>query len=319
MVKKMIGKLLFAVVILFALTFFVFSLSNMVKGNALDVILSDEISMSQETYDALLHEMGLDQPIPVRYWNWLTAFVHGDMGMSSKYNVPVADMIRQRIGPTLLLTFTAMILAVCISVPLGVMSAYKPYSIWDNLSSALAFVSSSMPGFILCLFAIYIFAVRLGWFPTQGMYSANQAHTLGDLIHHLVLPVLIAGLQLVGSLLKQTRSAVLEVMNEDYIKTARSKGLAERAVLVGHALRNALIPIVTTISLSVPFLVGGSVVIEQIFSWPGMGSLIISSINDRDYNVIMAAAVVICVVVLLTNIAMDFIYLLIDPRLSKEN
>ncbi|MGN0159137.1 MAG: ABC transporter permease [Brotaphodocola sp.] len=319
MAKKLIGRLLFSVFVLLMLTFFVFSLSNMMKGNAVDLMMGEEAgAMSEEAYDALLHEMGLDRPIPVRYWDWLTDFVRGDMGTSTLQNRPVSAVLPQRVVPTLVLTFSALLLAVLISIPLGVLSAYKPYSIWDNLASGVAFLGTSMPGFMLCLFFIYVFSVQLKWFPSQGMYYPNQPHTIKNLLEHLLLPASVAGLQMTGNLIKQTRSAVLEVMNEEYIKTARSKGLQEFAVIVKHALRNALIPIITTISLSIPFLVGGAVVIEKIFSWPGMGSLIISSVYSRDFDPLMAAVVVICSVVLLANLALDFLYLLIDPRLSKE-
>lgn len=319
MAKKLIGRLFFSVLVLLMLTFFVFSLSNMMKGNAVDLMMGEDAgAMSQEAYDALMHEMGLDRPIPVRYWEWLTDFVRGDMGTSTLQNRPVSSVLPQRVGPTLVLTLSALVLAVVISIPLGVLSAYRPYSIWDNLASGVAFLGTSMPGFMLCLFFIYVFSVQLKWFPSQGMYYPNQPHTLKNLLEHLLLPAAVAGLQMTGNLIKQTRSAVLEVMNEEYIKTARSKGLKEFTVIVKHALRNALIPIITTISLSIPFLIGGAVVIEKIFSWPGMGSLIISSVYARDFDPLMAAVVVICSVVLLANLALDFVYLVIDPRLSKE-
>lgn len=318
MLKKFLSRLFFSVLIVLALTFFVFALSNMIDGNAVDVIMGENPDITQEAYEAMVHNLGLDRPIPVRYFEWLCNFLKGDMGTSSLQNRPVSDLVLQRIGPTLTLTLTALVLSILIAVPLGIMSAYKPYSIWDNIASAIAFIGSSMPGFMISLFAIYIFAIKLKWLPTQGMYTANHAHTFGDLAKHLVMPALISGFQMVGNLLKQTRSAVLEVMNEDYIKTARSKGLSEFAVVVRHGLRNALIPIITTISLTVPFLVGGSVVIERIFSWPGMGSLIISSITARDFDPVMAAAMVICLVVLATNIILDFVYLIVDPRLAKE-
>lgn len=318
MLKNIGKRILFSIVVLFALTFFVFLLSNMMSGNALDVVLQGEGTISEEAYQALLHEMGLDLPIPVRYWNWLVNFLHGDMGTSTVNGQPVWSILKERIGPTLILTGSSLLIALLISIPLGIMSAYKPYSFWDNFASALAFVGSSMPGFMICLFGIYIFSVKLGWFPTSGMYYSNQPHTIRALLEHLALPAILCGLQMTGSLIKQTRSAVLEVMNEDYIKTARSKGLSEFAVVIRHAFRNALIPIITTISLSIPWLVGGAVIVEKIFSWPGMGSLIISSINSRDYNPIMGATVIICTTVMICNILLDILYTIIDPRLAKE-
>lgn len=319
MVYQLLKRIVFSVVIIFVLTFFVFMLSNSISGNRIDAMLGEDgVSISQEAYDALVHEMGYDRPLLVRYVEWLNKFIHGDMGISEMQNRPVAGIVMSRIGPTLTLTFTSLLISVLLAIPLGTMAANKPYSIWDNLSSLIAFIGSSMPGFMLALFGIYVFAVKLGWVPTQGMYTTGQEHTLIDLIHHLALPACICGFQMSGNLIKQTRSAVLEVMHEDYIKTARSKGPGEGRVVILHALRNALIPIITQLSLSIPGLVGGSVVIERLFSWPGMGNLIITSVNSRDYTPLMAAAVLICTVVLLSNILIDFVYLLVDPRLAKE-
>lgn len=318
MAKNLLSRIFFAVVTFFLLTFFVFSLSNMMKGNALDAMLAANPHMSQATYDALMHERGLDQPIPVRYMSWLTNFLHGNMGTCNQFNVPVSQILAERIGPTLILNFTALILAVLISIPLGVMAAYKPYSAWDNISSVLSFVGASMPSFMMGLLGVYIFAVKLHWLPSQGMYYPNQPRTLGALAIHLVLPATIGAMMMVGSILKQTRGAVLEVLNEDYIKTARAKGLSEVTVVLGHALRNALIPIITIIGLEVPYVIGGSVVLETIFAWPGVGSFLITSINARDFDPIMGITVVICIVVMLTSILLDFIYVFVDPRIAKE-
>lgn len=317
MTKKLVGRILFSIVIFFVLTFFVFALSNMMKGNAVDAMLAQNPRMSQETYNALLEERGLNLPIPVRYWRWLSNFLKGNMGTCELYGRPVSEMLAERIGPTLLLNCAALILAIIISLPLGIMAAYKPYSLWDNISSFFSFVGASMPSFMLALLGIYVFAVKLQWLPTQGMYYANEAKTFGNLAIHLVLPALISAFQMVGGILKQTRGSVLEVLNEDYIKTARSKGLKEHVVVIKHALRNALIPIITTIGLNIPYLVGGSVVMETIFSWPGIGSFLITSINSRDFDPIMGVTVVICAVTLLTSMLLDIIYMFVDPRVGK--
>ncbi len=318
MIRMILRQLFYSFLVLIFLTLIVFTLSNMITGNEIDVMRMDYPEMTQETYDALVHERGLDRPIIVRYWDWLTSALHGDLGMATTQNKPVTELLAQRLGPTLLLSGTALLFSILLGLPLGIISAYRPYSIWDNISSAVAFISSAVPGFILCLFGIYFFSVRLNIFPTSGMYTANSEHTVGDLLWHLALPAMIAGFSLVGNLIKQTRSAVLEVINENYIRTARSKGLGEFSIVIKHAMRNAMIPIITTISLSVPFLVGGSVVIEEIFSWPGMGSMIISSINSRDYNPVLGATLLICITVLIVNFCIEFVYMLVDPRLRKE-
>ena len=317
MAKYLVKRLLITLPIFLLITFFVFLLIDMVPGSPVD-LLNESGELTPEAYAEPEHALGLDRPFLVRYASWLGDMLRGDMGVSNRTKQPVADMIGERIGPSLTLTLSGLLLAVLISIPLGTMSACKPYSLWDNLSSVVAFIGTSAPGFFLCLLAIYLFSVKLGWLPASGMYDVGAAHTLPNLLRHLLMPALIVGLQLTGSLIKQTRGSVLEVMNEEYIKTARSKGISEQRVIVRHALRNALIPIVTQIIIQVPFLVGGSVAIEKIFGWPGIGSLMVTSISSRDYNTILGIAVVICIAVLAANILLDILYSCLDPRITYD-
>lgn len=298
-------------------TFALFILSDRMPGSPVDVF-SLEMDLSPEARAALEHDLGLDKPIVLRYLLWLKDMLSGSMGTSISTRSPVSALIVARVGPTLLLTLTGLLLAVIISIPLGVLSAYKPYSVVDTISSFLAFVGSSAPSFFTGLCVVYIVSVKLKLLPAQGMYTAAGNKTLIDLIRHITLPALVIAFHQMGNLIKQTRGSVLEVLNEDYIKTARSKGIRENMVIIKHALRNALIPIVTTISLSLPFVIGGSVVIESIFSWPGIGNLMITSIIMRDYPPIMGVAVVICVVVLVFNILLDILYAILDPRISLK-
>jgi peptide/nickel transport system permease protein len=230
----------------------------------------------------------------------------------------VADAISQRIAPTLILTCGALIAAVLIGLPLGVLSALKPYSTADKLSSVFAFFGTSVPNFLLALGCIYIFAVKLKILPSMGMYFSSKPKTIGNLLIHLILPCLLIAINLVGNIIKQTRSGMLETLKEEYIKTARAKGIGEMSVIVGHALRNALIPVVTSIGMMTPFLIGGSVIIEQIFSWPGLGSMLVQSITNRDYPTIMGIVAVISIVVLSVNTALDVIYARLDPRIIRE-
>ena len=195
-------------------------------------------------------------------------------------------------------------------------TACKPNSIWDHISTFVAFIGASVPNFFLSLLLIYVLAVKMKLFPTSGMYSAGSNGDWKDLLYHLALPAFVCGIQPIGNYIKQTKSSVLEVLNEEYIKTARSKGLRNVVIVIKHAFRNSLIPIVTTLSLSVPFLIGGAVVTEQIFAWPGIGSLMITAITSRDYPVIMGVAVLICVVVLVVNLILDLIYAALDPRIK---
>ena len=299
------------------LTFAVFVLSDFAPGNAVDIIASEQ-RLSDEAYEALLQEYGLDQPLPLRYINWLADFAQGDMGESVRNKAEVADLIGDRLGPSLLLMLTGLVLAVLIAIPLGVAAAFKPYSFWDNCSSTLAFIGNAMPSFFLGLCVLYIFSAKLGWFPGSGMYSASGGHTVGDLLYHLILPAFVVAFTLMGDIVKQTRGGLLEVLNEDYIKTARSKGLREKAVIIKHGLRNSLIPIITVISISIPYIVGGAVVIEQIFGWPGIGSLMVSSIDARDFSVVMGITTIICVIVMCCNILLDIFYGVLDPRISRS-
>ena len=317
MLKYIFKRILTAIPIFLGITIVVYTFSCLAPGSVVD-IMAGEGNMSHEAYEAAVIAYHLDKPIIVRYLIWLNGVLHGDLGVSSNTSQAVAAMIGARIGPTLILTGTSLAISVLISVPLGVMAAYKPYSLWDNLSTVITFVGASVPNFFCGLLCIYIFSVKFKWLPSQGMFTTGDVHTFGDLCRHLVLPTLVLCVQLMGNYLKQTRGSVLEVLNEEYMKTARSKGISEVRVLLRHALRNAWIPIVTTIGLNVPFLVGGAVVTEQIFGWPGLGSLMITAINTRDYNLIMGITVLISIAVLVVNILLDILYAFLDPKISLD-
>jgi peptide/nickel transport system permease protein len=315
--KYVVKRLLIAIPVFFLITMVVYILTCLTPGNVVDV-LAGEGSMTKEAYAALVQQYNLDKPVVVRYLIWLSSMVKGDLGLSTSTSQPVADMIAARIVPTLILTGTAMVVSILIAIPLGVMAAYKPYSVWDNLSSVLTFIGASVPNFFFGLVAIYLFAVKFRWLPAQGMYTTGGGESLGDLLRHLILPTIVLSVQLIGNYLKQTRGSMLEVLNEEYIKTARSKGLSEFATVVFHALRNAWIPIVTTIGLNVPFLIGGAVVTEQVFGWPGLGSLMMTAISNRDYNLIMGITMLIAVVVLVVNILLDVLYAYLDPKIGRS-
>ena len=297
------------------ITFAIYLLINLAPGGPLSVLASSG-EMSLSDLEALKISMGLDKPIVVRYFIWLGDLFRGDMGVSYRTSQEVSLMISQRVIPSLTLTGTGIIGAVLIGVPLGIISAYKQNSIWDHISTFIAFIGASVPNFFLSLLLIYVLAVKLKLFPTSGMQSSGQAGNIADFLKHLALPAFVCGIQPIGNYIKQTRSSVLEVLNEEYIKTARSKGLTNTVIVLKHAFRNALIPVVTTISLTIPFLIGGAVVTEQIFAWPGIGSLMITAITGRDYPVIMGVAVMICGVVLVANLVLDLIYAALDPRIK---
>lgn len=312
--RYVMKRLLLSVVVFFGLTILVYTMSALAPGNpVLNLLVSPDAS--QEEVARITVEYGLDAPVWQQYLRWVREFLSGNLGISYNTFRPVSDMIAERIGPTLLLTVTATVLSVLIAVPLGSLAAYKPYSSWDYVSSGLAFVGGASPSFFVALMLIYFFCVRLGVLPLGGMYDAGDVHSPGSLIRHLILPAVTLSVGQMGGYIRQTRNAVLEVLGEDYIRTARSKGLREGAVVFRHALRNAMSTTVSQIGMSVPFLIGGSVVTEQIFGWPGLGSLLVLSVTARDYPVIMGIASVIAMVVLLANIIVDLIYGLLDPRI----
>ena len=315
MFRYILKRLLYAIPVFLGITFVIYTLINLAPGGPLSVLAaSGEMSLSD--LEALKISMGLDKPIVIRYFIWLGDLLHGDFGISYRTSQEVSLMISQRIMPSLMLTGTGILAAMLVGVPLGIISAYKPNSVWDHISTFISFIGASVPNFFLSLLLIYVLAVKLKWFPTSVMQSSGMSGNLLDLLHHLALPAFVCGIQPIGNYIKQTRSSVLEVLNEEYIKTARSKGLTNVVIVLKHAFRNALIPIVTTISLSIPFLIGGAVVTEQIFAWPGIGSLMITAITSRDYPVIMGVAVLICGVVLVANLILDLIYAALDPRIK---
>lgn len=305
-------RLITAIPVFFGITLLVFLMVNLAPGTITD--LMGEGASSGADKATLEASLGLDQPLPVRYVQWLAGLLRGNLGQSYFYDRPVSRLIAQRVGPSLLLTGSGVVLAVAIALPLGILAAWKPRSVWDRITSVLSLISYGVPGFFLCLAGIAVFAVTLGWLPTHGMYTAGTFTSLPDLLRHLILPAGVVCVSSLGELVKQTRAACLEALGQDYIVTARAKGLTDGAVMVRHAFRGSLVPVLTTILSHIPHILGGSVVVEQIFGWPGMGSLLFSGISQRDYPVVMGVTVVIALAVLLTNLLLDLVYGFADPR-----
>ena len=305
-------RLITAIPVFFGITILVFLLVDLAPGDLTDLMGEGTSSTTEQT--AMEAAFGLDQPLPARYVTWLAGLFHGDLGRSYHYGQDVSDLIAQRLGPSLILTGTGVLLAVAIAVPLGVMAAWKPKGLWDRLAHLFTISGPAVPGFFLALVAIFLFSVQLGWLPSSGMYRTVGGGDLPDLIRHLILPAGIIGVSNVGSILRQTQSACLEVMGEDYIMTARAKGLKEGAVVVRHALRSALIPVLTSILTHFPHIIGGSVVVVRFFGWPGIGRLMFSPVCGRDYNAVMGVTVVMALAVLLTSLLLDVVYGFVDPR-----
>ena len=316
-VKYFVKRLLLAIPTFFGITILVYFLASLAPGSPLSAFMQDP-KISAEELARLEVSLGLDKPVYVQYWHWLVNFLHGDFGYSFSGNRPVWDMIMDRLGATLLLAGCSIILSLLVAVPLGVLAASKPKSKRDYGSSVFSMIMMATPNFFLGLILIYFIAVKFKWLPSSGMYDSTGAKTTASLIRHMILPCIVLSCQQIGNWMRHMRSGLLEVLMDDYIRTARAKGLGKWQVIWKHGFKNAFIPVLTVIGMSIPTLVGGAVVTEQLFGWQGLGSLMITAINARDYPVIMGATVVISVIVLVVNILTDIAYGMMDPRISYQ-
>lgn len=309
-------RCLSAVPVFFGITLLVFFMMNMAPATIADAAGEGEASSAARA--ALEAELGFDQPIPLRYLHWLQDLLRGDLGTSYRTGQSVGRMIAQRMGPSLLLTGTGILWAVLLGVPLGVLAAWKPHSGWSRLAGGLALFSFSAPGFFLSLLGICLFSVKLGWLPAAGMYSAGTSGPLPDLLRHLLLPGAVVCLGSIGNLIRQAQSAVGEVLGEDYIRTARAKGAGEGRVTLHHALKNALIPVVTVIGLHFGTSLGGAVIAETVFALPGLGKLMITGINQKDEPIVMGCLITFACIFSLINLLVDILYAYIDPRIKSQ-
>lgn len=316
--KYIIKRVLIAIPTFLGITVLAYFISSLAPGSPLDALLSDP-RISPAEIERRRQELGIDQHVFIQYINWLKALLKGDLGYSfGASRLPVKVMILDRLGPTLLLTGSSLILSIIVSLPLGIFAATKPGSIRDYLSSGLSFIAVGTPNFFAGLTLIYIFAVKLKILPTGGMYDSTGNKDFLILAKHLVLPVIVLSIQQIGAWIRYMRSSMSEVLKQDYIRTAKAKGLSKRKLIKHHAFKNSLLPIVTVIGMSLPTLVGGAVVTEQVFSWPGIGSMLVQAILGRDYPVIMGITVLIATVVLIANLITDLIYGILDPRISYK-
>ncbi|HEY3108888.1 MAG TPA: ABC transporter permease [Chloroflexota bacterium] len=317
MQRYILRRLLISIPILLGVTVISFVFVHLAPGDPVEALIDPVMraDLGPEWVAQRKAELGLNRPLPVRYAIWLGELAQGNMGFSLVSRQPVGGQIQERLGPTLLLMGTSLLVAIALGVPLGVLSAVRQYSLLDYLATIAGFVAISTPSFFLGLGLIYLISVNLRLLPTSGMYTLGSERSLGDLLAHLVLPVTVLGLGQAPQILRYTRSSVLEVLRQEYVTTARAKGLAERIVLVQHTLRNALIPLITVIGLSLPNLLGGAVITEQIFQWPGMGWLAVRAVNGRDYPLLMGIILVTAAMVLLSNLLADVLYAGADPRI----
>lgn len=270
----------------------------------------------KELLDARKQLLGLNDPIVLQYFKWLFNLFHGQLGYSFSSYAPVTKMIGERLGPTLLLASTAMVFGLFIAIPIGIISAVKQNTKFDYIMTGLSFVGTSIPQFFLGLGLIYLFAVQFKWLPTGGMITLGGSGGIWDRMSHMILPVFVLGIVIAGKKVRYVRAGMLDVLKQDYLRTAQSKGLHPFIVTNKHALRNALIPIITVVGMEIPLLLGGSILIEQIFQWPGIGQLTIQSILSRDYPTLMGLNLVAALIVLVTNLLTDLLYSAADPRIN---
>jgi peptide/nickel transport system permease protein len=275
-------------------------------------------TMRAEDLARIRASFGLDQPLHIQYAKWATGMLTGDWGRSYRDSRPVRDVILDRVPATLELTITALAFAIVVGVTLGVLGALRPNSVSDYLATIGAMVALSIPTFWFGLMVIFIFAEKLDWIPSGGRETLGAGFSLSDRLHHLVAPALVLGLVLVATWSRYTRATMLETIGQDYVRTARAKGVAERHVVWSHAFRNALGPLLTLAGIQLPFLFGGALVTESVFTWPGMGRLFVDSLGYRDYPVLMGVLVVTAILVIASNLLADFLVAFVDPRIRMR-
>lgn len=317
----LIKRVLFMIPLLLGITIICFFVMRLAPGSPTDLQTQMNPKASAEMKERLMSMYELDKPIHVQYWSWLKKLGRGDLGTSfSSDHRPVSDKILERLPITILINFLSLLIIILVAVPIGVLSAVHQDSIFDKVTTVLVFIGFAVPTFWLALLLMIFFGISLGWLPISGLRSLNYEYLsaweqLVDLAKHLILPVFISAFGGLAGLSRYMRANMLEVIRQDYILTARAKGLSERQVIYKHALRNALLPAITILGLSIPGLIGGSVIFETIFAIPGMGQLFYMSVMARDYPTVMGILLIGAILTLVGNLIADVSYALADPRI----
>lgn len=323
MLSYILKRLLLMIPLIFGITLISFGVIHLAPGDPVGVEVEMAPKAAAEARERLIEIYGLDRPVHIQYLDWLGRFLTMDFGTSFVDGKKVVDKIKERIPVTLTINVLSILLIISIAIPIGVLSATKQYSLFDKLTTVFVFVGFSTPTFWLALILMIIFGVNLGWLPISGIQSIDVSEMTAleriiDWARHLILPVCLSAFGGIAGLSRYSRSSMLEVIRQDYIRTARAKGLKESDVIVHHALRNALMPIVTILGLSVPGLIGGSVIFETIFAIPGMGQLFYASAMARDYPTIMGILVIGAILTLIGNLIADVSYAIVDPRVRVK-
>jgi len=324
---RYIGKrILHLIPVLFIITIVVFSIIELMPGDPVNAYLGIGSKTSIEQQTRIRELLGVDQGPVVRYFKWLGRVARLDFGNSLKYRKPVVDVIGTFIWNSFRLNLVSMILAFAISIPVGIKSAVRKYGRFDNFWTVFSLTGVSMPSFFFALLLVFFIAIPVSWIPLNGMRTtilaakgySSKFQEIMDVGVHMILPLTVLTISSLASLTRYVRNSVIEVINQDYIRTARSKGLAEKVVIYKHAFRNALLPIVTLLGLYIPSLFGGAIILETVFLWPGIGNILYTSILDRDYSMVMAANVFYAILMLAGNLLADVSYALVDPRIKVK-
>ncbi len=322
MIGYIIKRTLQAIPILLGASTIIFFLMHAAPGDPTSIYLADP-NIDPAVIEQMRRNLGLDQPIHIQYFRWISSFLTGDFGYSFSQHRPISDILKDAIPNTLLLSSIALIVIFIVGVVVGTIQAVRQYSWMDNTATVASFFFYSMPSFWFGLMLILLFAYKLQLLPASQMTAVDHEFMSGsdklvDRAKHLIMPSLALGLGGAAAVARYMRSGMLEQIRQDYVRTARAKGLDERKVVFKHAMRNALIPIITLLGLYIPFLISGAVLIETIFAWPGMGRTIIGAIFQRDYPVVLASAFVIAILVIAGNLVADILYSVVDPRVRVE-
>jgi peptide/nickel transport system permease protein len=307
-------RLLQSVVVIFGISAVVFFIMHAVPGGPL-AAYRDQPGMTAAELAGIARQLGVDRPVWVQYVDWLGNAVQGNFGYSYTYGVPAARLMWERLPATAELMLSSFAIAVVVAFVLGVSSAVRHFSWWDYCVTLVSYVGISLPTFVLGILALIVFSVELHWFPSGGIASTNAPFSLGDRLRHLALPALVLAFYSLAGESRYVRSSMLDILGSDYVRTARAKGVGERAVIYRHAARTALLPVVTVLVLDLAYLFGGTLVTEQVFAWPGMGRLFFEAVLQGDYPVMMIILSFLSVLIVLSSVAADILYAVLDPRI----
>ena len=317
MFSYVVQRLAQTLLVLLVMSFIIYGLIGLMPGDPIDLMVEANPDLTAEDQKRLKELYGLDEPITTRYWNWLMGALQGDFGYSRLFAQPVLDVLWPRLGNTVVLIGASFLLALAIALPAGIAAATRPRGLLDNAVNLGAFAGISVPPFWLAILLIILFSVTLGWFPAGGMSDPGEGG-IWDRLHHLILPVIALTLARVGGIIRYVRASMMEALRQDYVRTARAKGLSRRRVLVEHALRNAMIPVVTILALDMGMLVSGALITETIFGWLGMGKTVYDAVMGNDYNLALMGLLFATALTLLANLLADLAYAWLDPRITYD-